>query len=36
METKGIFIVPKEILSECFDAVTTAHLRDGYSDDWID
>lgn len=36
MATKGIFIVPKEIISECFDDIVTVHLREGYSDDWID
>lgn len=33
---KGVFVVPKELLATCFENIETAHLREGYSDDWYD
>jgi len=32
----GIFIVPKELIKECFEDITISHIRNGYTDNWYD
>jgi hypothetical protein len=36
LDTKGIFIVPKALIKVCFGNISTAHIKEGYSDNWHD